>query len=288
MARSDEEKDAIFSKWKDLINMTEKELNSWAKDPNRLEASLSRDEAEDLSKSKKDKIQSGYDSLHRIKRRVSKPQQEWSDEDYDNAAQENGFNQRMVGNTPGEPVGDTGMSKWEISLRNWGHDPSKASSPAHSKWKSWSRKNKMKMASTSRDSMRNSVAGNRSILTTHAGSNMNLMNLSKIAQRVAAKNMDNNLSRPVIKKINAAIDKAGLTGRLMFPGSRAGWAKVFEVLGDFGVTTDTIPYISGPSGDIRIFLRWINDEESEIDNTVLIFTWHKQQSEKYEILAYLS
>ena len=284
-SRSDAEKDAIFSKWKDLINMTEKELNSWAKDPNRLEASLSRDEAEDLSKSKKDKIQSGYDSLHRIKRRVSKPQQEWSDEDYDNAAQENGFNQRMIGNKPGDPIGDTGMAKWEISLRNWGHDPSKASSPAHSKWKSWSRKNKLKMASTSRDSMRNSVAGNRSILTTHAGSNMNL---SKIAQRVAAKKLENNLSRPVIKKINAAIDKAGLTGRLMFPGSRAGWAKVFEVLGDFGVTTDTIPYISGPSGDIRIFLRWINDEESEIDNTVLVFTWHKQQSEKYEILAYLS
>lgn len=133
--RSDKEKDEIYSDWKKLINMSKSELEKWAKNPARLKASLNRDEAGD--------IQSGYDSLHRIKRRVSESKDKWSDEDYDNAAQENGFNSRMLGNDPGKPVGDTGMSKWEISLRNWGHDPSKKGSPAYSKWRSWKDKQKM-------------------------------------------------------------------------------------------------------------------------------------------------
>lgn len=130
--RSDKEKDEIYSEWKELINMSEKALKDWADNPDRLKASLNRSEADSEGD-----IQSGYDSLHRIKRRVSKPRSEWTDEDYDNAAQENGFNKRMIGNKPGDPVSGTDMSKWEISLRNWGHDPSLKSSPAHGKWKRW-------------------------------------------------------------------------------------------------------------------------------------------------------
>lgn len=133
--RSDAEKAKIYKRWKELINMTPAELKAWAKDDARLEASLSRDEADSEGG-----IQSGYDSLHRIKRRVKKPVEDWTAEDYDNAAQENGFNGRMLGAEPGEPVGDTDMSKWEISLRNWGHDPSKPSSPAHAKYKRWEEK----------------------------------------------------------------------------------------------------------------------------------------------------
>lgn len=148
--RSDKEKDEIYEEWKDLINMSEKELKSWAEDKDRLKASLSRDEAGD--------IQSGYDSLHRIKRRVDEPQKEWSDEDYDNAAQEIGFNSRMLGNEPGDVVSGTGMSKWEISLRNWGHDPSKKSSPAYSKWKSWKKKNKEEIKESKKEAAIHRVA----------------------------------------------------------------------------------------------------------------------------------
>jgi hypothetical protein len=131
--RSDTEKKEIFKKWKDLINMTESELKSWAKDDERLLASLNRQEAKENGK-----IQSGYDSLHRIKRRVKKPFDEWTSEDFDNASQEIGFNSRMLGGTPGDPVSKT-KSKWEISLKNWGHDPSKPNSPAHNKWKKWNK-----------------------------------------------------------------------------------------------------------------------------------------------------
>lgn len=131
-ARSDEEKKEIFKKWKSLINMSQDALDKWAEDDRRLLASLNRKEAEGQGD-----IQSGYDSFHRIKRRKGKPFEEWSSADFDNASQENGFNSRMLGGKPGEPVEDSGMSKWEISLRNWGHDPSLKSSPAYSKWREW-------------------------------------------------------------------------------------------------------------------------------------------------------
>lgn len=134
--RSDEEKKEIYDKWKSLINMSEKELKEWGENPDHLEASLNREEAKDNGK-----IQSGYDSFHRIKRRKDKPFDEWTAQDFDNASQENGFNGRMLGGNPGQPVGSTGRSKWEISLRNWGHDPSKPNSPAHSKWKKWKKDN---------------------------------------------------------------------------------------------------------------------------------------------------
>ncbi len=134
--RSDEEKKEIYDKWKGLINMSEKELVEWGEDPDHLEASLNRQEAKQNGK-----IQSGYDSFHRIKRRKDKPFDDWTAQDFDNASQENGFNGRMLGGNPGKPVGSTGMSKWEISLRNWGHDPSKPNSPSYTKWKKWKKEN---------------------------------------------------------------------------------------------------------------------------------------------------
>lgn len=130
--RSDEEKKEIYDKWKKLINMSQNALDEWAVNDHRLLASINRSKAKEEGG-----IQSGYDSFHRIKRRKQKPFDEWSAQDFDNASQENGFNSRMLGGEPGEEVGGSGMSKWEISLKNWGHDPSLKSSPQHAKWKAW-------------------------------------------------------------------------------------------------------------------------------------------------------
>ncbi len=141
-ARTEEEKKEIYDKWHDLINMSQTALDNWAEDDRRLLASFSREEAKDSGD-----IQSGYDSFHRIKRRKEKPFEDWTAQDFDNAAQENGFNGRMMGGKPGDPVKDSGMSKWEISLRNWGHDPSLKSSPAHAKWKAWKEKHFKKKSS---------------------------------------------------------------------------------------------------------------------------------------------
>ena len=144
-ALSDEEKEEVYDKWHDLINMSQSSLNNWAEDEDRLLASINREEAKDAGN-----IQSGYDSFHRIKRRKEKPFENWSSDDFTNAKQEIGFNSRMLGGKPGQPVGDTGMSKWEISLKNWGHDPSLKSSPQHEKWKAWHNSHNTKKASIAR------------------------------------------------------------------------------------------------------------------------------------------
>lgn len=126
------EKREIYEKWHSLINMSQKALDEWAENDERLLASINRQEADEQGG-----IQSGYDSFHRIKRRKSKPFDQWSLDDFRNAKQEIGFNSRMLGSKPGKPVPKTNKSKWEISLRNWGHDLSLKSSPSHGKWKKW-------------------------------------------------------------------------------------------------------------------------------------------------------
>ncbi len=184
--RSDEEKKEIYDKWKSLINMSKKELVEWGKDPDHLEASLNREEAKDNGK-----IQSGYDSFHRIKRRKDKPFDEWTAQDFDNASQENGFNGRMLGGKPGKPVGSTGMSKWEISLRNWGHDPSKPNSPSHSKWKTWKKQNeeeiKMSLAKKKKASARNLVSDlYKMSFKVKGGENLRLACLSYLNNKTAS------------------------------------------------------------------------------------------------------
>lgn len=139
--RSDQEKKEVFDKWHRLINMSQKALDEWAENEDRLLASINRGEAKSHGG-----IQSGYDSFHRIKRRKGKPFKDWTNDDFDNASQEIGFNSRMLGNDIGDTVSDSGRSKWEISLRNWGHDPSLKSSPAHGKWKAWKKKQTKKSA----------------------------------------------------------------------------------------------------------------------------------------------
>lgn len=137
--RSDEEKKEIYDKWSNLINMSQNALDSWSENENRLLASINRSKAKEEGG-----IQSGYDSFHRIKRRKGKKFEDWSAQDFDNASQENGFNSRMLGGKPGDPIGGSGMSKWEISLKNWGHDPSLKSSPQHAKWRAWKMKHTKK------------------------------------------------------------------------------------------------------------------------------------------------
>ena len=132
-ALEDDEKREIYDRWHKLINMTQKELDDWGDNPERLKASLNRQRAKESGG-----IQSGYDSFRRIVRRKSKPFKDWSPQDFQNAQQEINFNTRMLGNNPGQPVNkDVNKSKWEISLLNWGHDPSKKSSPSYGKWKAW-------------------------------------------------------------------------------------------------------------------------------------------------------
>jgi|13_taG_2_1085334.scaffolds.fasta_scaffold00002_338 hypothetical protein len=162
--RSDEEKKEIYDKWHKLINMSQKALDEWAVNDHRLLASINRSKAKEEGG-----IQSGYDSFHRIKRRKEKKFEDWSAQDFDNASQENGFNSRMLGGKPGEIIGGSGMSKWEISLKNWGHDPSLKSSPQHAKWKAWNNKHTKKKEGSR---MRNRQASIHNVLVAHQQNQM--------------------------------------------------------------------------------------------------------------------
>ena len=107
-ALSDEEKEEVYDKWHDLINMSQSSLNDWAEDEDRLLASINREEAKDAGN-----INRGM-TLFTVLRGEKKPFEDWSSDDFTNAKQEIGFNSRMLGGKPGQPVGDTGMSKWRI------------------------------------------------------------------------------------------------------------------------------------------------------------------------------
>jgi hypothetical protein len=48
-----------------------------------------------------------------------------------------------------------------------------------------------------------------------------------------------------------------------------------------------MPQFHTKSGTKKIFVRWINDEGTEVDNTVLVFSWQFLTT-KYEAIAYLA
>ena len=78
----------------------------------------------------------------------------------------------MLGGKPGEIIGGSGMSKWEISLKNWGHDPSLKSSPQHAKWKAWKKKHTKKKEGSR---MRNRQASIHNVFVAHQQKQMILI-----------------------------------------------------------------------------------------------------------------
>lgn len=119
---TDEEKKEIKKEWKKLINMSLSELKKWSDNDARLSASLSRGDAKEKG------IKSGFESLEAIIRKKEKLKsgKEWTKNDYDNAKREISFVSRMRGMKNGEKM-ESGYSKRDVSLRNWGHDPKTAS-----------------------------------------------------------------------------------------------------------------------------------------------------------------
>lgn len=234
MARSDEEKKEIYNKWKSLINMSQKALNEWAENDARLEASLNRAKAKEEGG-----IQSGLDSLHRIKRRKEKPFKDWSDADFDNASQENGFNSRMIGGKIGQPVGSTGMSKWEISLRNWGHDPALSSSPANSKYKAWKKQNEEAIKKSKAKAKEKSASAIRVAYRYLVSKTVNVPKDQKLWDEVIAmaKGNKKSVTRGEVT-FNAPNDGDGFE---KYPSAYAnGWAsKVYGDLGGEWTTEET-------------------------------------------------
>jgi hypothetical protein len=98
------------------VNMSQKELKDWVKNPRNMLAS----------------IDTGHDSMRRLAKGEHAKNPEF-------ARKVDNFNTRhgLSTNLFGKEVGGSGWSKRAIALRNWGHDPSKPDSPLYKADKRW-------------------------------------------------------------------------------------------------------------------------------------------------------
>lgn len=128
-------RDQTFRRWHSFINMDHSDLTRWIAHDWKTKASLSAKRASGLG------IYSGLRSLRNIARKRNWTQDQWTRREYTEAVRENSFNARMLGVEPGRPISkDIPVSKWEIALRNWGHDPRQTNSPAYRRLQIWTRR----------------------------------------------------------------------------------------------------------------------------------------------------
>lgn len=105
----DDDKEEIYQKWQDHVNMTASELQEWSANPCSREASV--------------------DPIAVIKRNLrllQKDKSDWTDGDYEDAERTTSFISRMRGNE-GETTANGGAhgcpDDKSISLLNWAHNP---------------------------------------------------------------------------------------------------------------------------------------------------------------------
>lgn len=107
-----EELDEVYGKWRDAVNMSATELKAWNENPCSRKASV--------------------DAAAVIERNLElleTPKDKWDRRLVDNANRTISFVARMLGAEQGEPVNqECKISKRDISLKNWAHDPSKGKS----------------------------------------------------------------------------------------------------------------------------------------------------------------
>lgn len=112
--KSDEE---IYEEWRELVNMTPKELREFMASEYGQEAGLSKEEAEHLG------IRRGWDSAKAILRMKAKPVSRWTDEDWQWARRQVAFIKRMRGNRGPFFDRDGEPTRKLTSLLIWGHNP---------------------------------------------------------------------------------------------------------------------------------------------------------------------
>ena len=111
------ELDETYTAWRDAVNMSASELKAWDKNPCSRKASVDADAV----------IQRNLELLET-------PKANWDRRLVDNAKRTISFIARMRGAEQGEPVSqECDISKRDISLKNWAHDPSKSVSRSLSK-----------------------------------------------------------------------------------------------------------------------------------------------------------
>jgi len=104
-----------------------------------------------------------------------------------------------------------------------------------------------------------------------------------------------NVDRSRRNKINGQFNQNGLDGNTYFNRKEEGLTKALEILQKSGIEQDEVVdgFLMGKdSGKLTLDLAWTNPHDSmnptSIRNTVLVLAWHKLESGRFEVTAYLS
>jgi hypothetical protein len=101
----------IYQAFKEEVNMTPASLEKW----------LETDESKLVGWDSGDGESIGHKSGERIVELLAKKKAELTDADYEHMQKVHGYIKRHMVQRPHDPAN----SKWDYSLRNWGHDFSK-------------------------------------------------------------------------------------------------------------------------------------------------------------------
>jgi len=110
MAKSHDE---IWSDWKDLVNMTPKELENW----------LDTEESQSVGDTGGEGESTGHKSGRKIVEIKQTRKDDLTDAQWDHMNKVVGYISRHL--KQGGPKSDKEHSAWRYSLMNWGHDPMK-------------------------------------------------------------------------------------------------------------------------------------------------------------------
>ena len=104
--------DDTYQEFRDVVNMTPKELESW----------LDTDESSEVGQKSSGGESVGHRSGRRIIELLNTRKDDLSDDDYAHMRKVVGYVHR---HTAQRPSGDVTDTAWRYSLMNWGHDPTK-------------------------------------------------------------------------------------------------------------------------------------------------------------------
>lgn len=106
----DDEKKAVRDEFRNVVNMTPKDLEDWLETEQSQAVGQKDDGGESV----------GHESGRKIVRIKRTKQADYTDEDYVHMKKVVGYVHRHVEQRPEGDVSDT---RWRHSLMNWGHDP---------------------------------------------------------------------------------------------------------------------------------------------------------------------
>ncbi|CAM5401773.1 MULTISPECIES: DUF3140 domain-containing protein [Streptomyces] len=112
MAKTQDDQDTVWHDFKDAVNMSPSELETW----------LKKDESKESGQHKGGGESVGHESGRRIVSLLRTKRADLSDDDYAHMRKVTGYVHRHLAQ---KPAGDVKETTWRYSLMNWGHDPLK-------------------------------------------------------------------------------------------------------------------------------------------------------------------